>query len=348
MPTPSPLAWFDTHLDLACMARTGRDMYSPDLATCGGQELPAAATLPSLAAGNVKWCLATIFTEANGKDAIGYPAGDAAAARARGMEQMAVYEQWERDGWISRWGGGMKRGAGAKANAMGVGILIEGADPVTTPDELAWWVDRGVVAMGLAWARSSRYAGGNMTDEPLTDLGRAMIREMDRLGVVHDVSHLSDVALAELFTLAEKPVIASHSNCRALIDVDGERRQRHLTDETIETIGRRGGMIGVNVFSKFIIPGAKDDRRATLAEWAAHVNHICQVQRRRDRVGLGTDMDGGFSAAKMPEGIDKPADLHRLAEALAGTGWSDAEVRGFASENWLRFWRARHAALIAE
>jgi hypothetical protein len=102
-------------------------------------------------------------------------------------------------------------------------------------------------------------------------------------------------------------------------------------------------MIGVNVFSPFIIAGADRTRRATLAEWAAHVNRICDLHASRSRVGLGTDMDGGFSAAMMPEGIDVPRDLHRLAEALAATGWNDDEIAGFAHGNWIRFWSSRHA-----
>lgn len=340
-------AWFDSHLDLAYLSLTGRDLMSPNLATCGGPDLPAAVTLPSLVAGRVKWCLGTIFTEADGKDAVGYRAGDAEDAHARGVAQMEVYERWEGLGVIERWGG---RGVGSggrdkDGRKIKLGVLIEGADPIREPRELAWWVARGVVAIGLAWAKSSRYAGGNSTDDPLTVLGIELIEEMDKVGVVHDVSHLSDVSLKGLFDVTGSPVIASHSNCRALIDVDGERRQRHLTDATIKEIGKRGGMIGVNVFSPFIIPGALRTRRATLAEWGAHVERICQIQGTRRGVGLGTDMDGGFSASMCPEGIDKPADLDHLAQCLAGLGWNDEEIRGFASENWLRFWSSKYAGL---
>ena len=331
--------WFDTHLDLACVALLGRDMFEVDPAKCTGPWPPCAVTLPSLAAGNVKWCLATIFTEPDGTDEVGYPAGDAAAAAKRGREQLATYQSWAARGAARFWS---QPRTPANANALAMGILVEGADPIADPAELAWWVQQGVVAVGLSWARSSRYAGGNTTQEPLTDLGRRMIAEMDRLGVVHDISHLSDVSLAELWDRTEKPVIASHSNCRVLVDTDGEVRQRHLTDATIREVGRRGGMIGVNVFSPFINAGADRLNRATRERWAAHVNHICELQGTRKQVGLGTDMDGGFSAAMMPEGIDKPADLHLLAEPLARSGWSDDEIRGFACDNWLRFWSSRH------
>ncbi|MBS0195376.1 MAG: membrane dipeptidase [Planctomycetes bacterium] len=333
-----PFRWFDTHLDLACIALNGRDMTCPDLTRCGGPDLPAAVTLPTLRAGGVVACLATIFTEADGADAVGYPAGNAPAAAKRGREQLEVYEQWESQGRVWRWAGQPR----PAADALGIGILIEGADPIAEPAELGWWAQKGVVAVGMAWAKSSRYAGGNTTDEPITDLGFALVKEMDRLGLVHDASHLSDVSLDQLFRATDRPVIASHSNCRALVDVDGERRQRHLTDDAIKEIARRGGMIGLNVFSPFIIPGAKRDRRATVAEWVAHVERMCDLIGDRSHVGLGSDMDGGFSAATMPQGVSTPADLRLLAEALLARGWSQGDVQGFCFGNWSRFWHARH------
>lgn len=334
MPTTTP-DWFDSHLDLACLERLGRDMLAADPARCDKPWPPCAVTLPSLGAGRVRWCLATIFIEADGTDAVGYPAGDAPAAAARGREQLDVYRAWADRGLVRRW----TVAADSPDAPLHMGLLVEGADPIAQPSELSWWVAQGVVAVGLAWAKSSRYAGGNTTDDPLTPLGEAMIREMDRLGVVHDLSHLSDRSLARLLELTDRPVIASHSNCRVLIDVDDQVRQRHLTDATIREISRRKGMIGVNVFSPFIIPGALRTRRATLVEWASHVDRICDLQGTRSCVGLGTDMDGGFSAAMMPEGVDAPLHLDRLSDTLGARGWSDDEIAGFRSGNWLDFWR---------
>lgn len=324
-------------------------MRSADLATCGGQDLPAAVTLSSLKAGGVVAWLGTIFTEPDGKDAVGYPTGDAEAAAKRGREQLAVYQEWEAEGRLRIWRPSAARTALQSAghgplptqDRPSMGILIEGADPIAGPEELAWWQSQGVVAIGLAWAKSSRYAGGNTTDEPLSPLGRELVREMDRLGIVHDASHLSDVALEQLFSMTDQPVIASHSNCRALIDTDGQRRQRHLTDATIREIPRRGGMIGVNVFSPFIIPGALRERRARIDEWLAHVERICDLIGDRSHIGLGSDMDGGFSASMMPEGVNSPSDLVLLADALADHGWTDPQVRGFCHDNWARFWEPR-------
>ena len=321
--------WFDAHLDLAYLALNGRDMLAlPDV--CGGPDLPAAVTLRSLAEGGVARCLATIFTEAGGAAAQpqAYPEGDWAKARIAGLAQLGVYGQWLK---------------ARQAAAPRIQVLIEGADPIADPDDLSEWVTGGVVAIGMAWWKPSRYAGGNGTDLGVSDAGRALVRSMDRAGLVHDASHLSDRAFWDLVACSDRPLIASHSNCRALMGGGGRgENQRHLHDEQIREIVRRGGVMGLNLFSKFLRPLAADDAttRATIDDCVRHVEHICSLAGNRRHVGLGSDMDGGFSAARLPEGIDRPADLERLAEALSARGWSDADVRGFAFGNWARIFPA--------
>lgn len=354
---------FDAHLDLACLAVHGRDMLAPP-ETAGGPWQPGAVTLPSLAEGDVRIALATIFTEADGKEKEGYPAGDVEAAHQRGREQLAVYESWRGAGHITidlpallreaARTGAFEGGMGWKTHAttgLHIGILMENADPIRSPDELAWWKGRGVVAVGLAWARSSRYATGN-GPRPfsnggadaafgLTDLGRAMVKAMDALGIVHDVSHLSDRAMDELLALTDRPVIASHSNCRAILkgDMGPEgKNHRQLRDESILEIARRGGVIGLNLVRNFIPPReyGKDDPRPTIDEAVAHVERICEFVGHRRAVGLGTDMDGGITADDLPLGIDRPRDLVKILTCLRARGWSEEEVEGFAWANWAR------------
>ncbi|MBL8747150.1 MAG: membrane dipeptidase [Phycisphaerae bacterium] len=362
------MLFFDGHLDLAMLAVHGRNMHAPPAVTTAGTDpVPAAVTLPSLREGNVRFALATIFTEADGDGPEGYPAGDAERAHRRGRAQLEVYETWRDEGRIAislpkflrhdphvghiRAGMGVaqlqplsleERLSRAKPGvALHVGILMENADPIRSPDELAWWKERGVMAVGLAWARPSRYAMGNMTphDEPvgLTDLGREMVRTMDALGIVHDVSHLSDRAMDELLALTDRPVIASHSNCRALLN--DPTNQRHLRDESIREIARRGGVIGLNLCRNFIAPQpySKDDPRPTIEQTIAHVEHICGLVGHRNAVGLGSDLDGGFSADDLPEGINRPSDLARLTDALKDRAWSDDDRSRFAHENWAHF-----------
>ncbi|MCC6676172.1 MAG: membrane dipeptidase [Phycisphaerales bacterium] len=328
--------WFDAHLDLAYMARRGRDMHHTDPARAGGPDQPGAVTLPALGEGGVTAVLGTIFLEPGGTDECSYPPGDGEAANRLGLEQLAIYERWFADGDAAPLRAPASSLRHRAAPPLSLGILIEGADCILSPADVAWWKDRGVVAIGLAWARQSRYAGGNSTETGLTDLGRAIIPEIDRAGVVHDCSHLSDRSLAELLDLAAGPVMASHSNCRALIGADN---QRHLTDAAIRAIAQRGGVIGLNLFSKFLIPGPPTDRRATIDQALAHIEHICSLLGHTRGVGLGSDMDGGFSRDILPEGIDRPRDLERLAEGLSRRGWRDSDIDAFAWGNWARFWR---------
>jgi membrane dipeptidase len=332
--------WFDAHLDLACLALRGREVTAP-LDPDAPPHPPAAVTLPALAEGGVTDCLATIFTEALGPGdepshpSSAYPAGDAEAAHEAGRRQLACYDTWREQGLVEFFGPGQGRHAKPAHQKLRMGILIEAADPIRTPDELPWWQERGVVAVGMAWWRSSRYAGGNGTEEGLTGLGRALAGAMDELGIVHDLSHLSQRATDELLALTDRPVIASHSNCRAL--VDGEN-QRHLSDDVIAEVGRRGGVIGLNLCSPFLVPGGAEEVRATIDQCLDHVERICGIQGNRHGVGLGSDMDGGFSAAKLPEGIDRPAGLERLAEGLSARGWPPRDVDAFRHGNWARFW----------
>ena len=327
------MRWFDAHLDLAYLAQRGRAMdarvaeINAGRAPAGSHE-PAGVTAAELDAAGVAACLATVFTEAvaAGKplaEPQQYHAGDWAAARRAGVWQIE---------WYARQGLTAPRTGGVRA-----GVLIECADVVDGVADLAWWRARGVVAVGLTWVGPGRYAGGNSTQAGITDQGRALVREIDRLGIVHDASHLSEASFWQLLELTDRRIVASHSNCRALLGGGGRgENQRHLSDDQIRQIVRRDGVIGLNLFSAFLDVRCRESGRATIDDCVRHIEHICEIAQSRRHVGLGSDMDGGFSAARLPVGIDTPSDWPKLAHALAARGWSDAEVAGFASGNWER------------
>lgn len=341
--------WFDAHLDLAYLAETGRDMHAPP-SDARGRHQPVAVTLPALAGAGVGWCMGTIFTEPVDPNdperetgAFAYADGDTLGAWKAGMRQMKLYQAWRGAGLIELM---PVRGTPApESNApLRLGVLMEGADPIETPEQLDEWADLGVIAVGLTWARRSRYAGGNAT--PMKDagiglsaIGRELVARIDARGLVHDLSHLSQRATDELLAQTDQPVMASHSNARALMGGrDEQKTQRHLADETVREIARRGGVIGVNLLSDFLSPGVVRGRRAAMDDVVRHIEHLCEVAGSRRHVALGSDADGGFGADRLPTGIDSMNDLERIAEALRDAGWSDAELDGFRRENWLRFW----------
>ncbi len=370
-PDPS-LRIFDAHLDLACLEALGRDMLLDDPRVADRPHPPGAITLPALARSSIRACLATIFTETNGKEQeTGYASGDHAASRAAALRQLEIYRAWHNAGHIALGRDALSRtvvsprehdhtNPGQTTPPPAVAILIEGADPISGPDDLPMWKDAGAVAIGLTWAHSSKYAAGNAADPRdnpgITPDGRSLVRAMDELGLVHDTSHLSDRALADLLSATNAVVIATHSNCRALIDVaampdaaiprelkhDPVARarimQRHLTDDSIREIARRGGVIGINFYSTFLNPGGTRDRRAPLHAIADHAEHIMQLTGHDRCVGLGTDIDGGFGSTMLPQGLDTIDQLPSLAEHLTRRGWTKATIDRFLWQNWADFW----------
>lgn len=327
----------DGHLDLAYLALHGRDLRKPlDDSSTG------CVTLPALQAGGINVAFATIFTEPTATASISmlpemYPVGDAEAAEAAGLRQLQVYQQLESDSALA-----IVRNPTDlinKDSRLRIVLLMEGADPIRSPEDVPKWHARGVRIVGLTWAAGTRYAGGNgpppgksppafYNTGPLTSQGIELIRALDDAGIIHDASHLSDAAFDGLMEHARGPVIASHSNCRALV----ENWQRHLRDDQIKAIVERGGVIGLNLFSKFLA----NDCRATIDDCLRHLEHICEIAGHRRAVALGSDSDGGFAKDDLPAGMDHPAKWRGLLEALRGRGWNDPDIMGFARGNWER------------
>ncbi len=322
------MPFFDGHLDLAYLALEGRTMSLPLRFASGGPS-PAAITFPALIEGGVTACFGTIFTGPGLDGPAGYPADDARAARMAGLKQLAVYQQWEELGLIR-----IVRTAAdldGPAGPLRVVLLMEGGDPIRDAVDVAWWYGQGLRAVGLAWSRGTRYAGGNDRHGGLTPQGREVVAALEEVGIIHDLSHLADGAAEQLLEGTAGPVMASHSNARALM---GGVNQRHLSDALVRAIGARRGVIGVNLYSRFLTDGPE---RATIGRVVDHIEHLASTAGAPERVGLGTDMDGGFGADALPKGIDQPSDLRWISRALQECGWSAGEVGGFESGNWRAF-----------
>lgn len=331
---------FDAHLDLAYLAELGRDLTLPleDIDQAIDPHAPAGITLPELASANVRRCLGTIFTEASadrdGKyAAVSYPPGDANAAYFKGVNQLNRYHTWARDGLIEFFGA--ERSGQAPVQ---LGILIECADPIINPHDLSFWAARGVVAIGLTWVHQSRYAGGNATDTGVTDLGRQLLGEMARLDIALDLSHLSQRSTLDALDHADVRVCASHSNCRALLgDRNTEGWQRHIDDDAISVVCARGGVIGLNLYRRFVRMGLGETERPTIADAVNHIDHVCQIAGSARHAGIGSDMDGGFGTTSLPEGIDRASHLSKVLDELSARNYSDADIADIAFNNWSKF-----------
>ncbi len=323
------MPWIDGHLDLAYLAVSGRNLKAPFPDPQAG-----CVSLPALRSAAFDVVAATIFTapaSTGEHGAAAYRDGDAAAAEAVGLRQLDIYKRLESEGEISIVRKRADLDAGpARASPRAV-LLMEGADPIRAPRDVERWHAGGLRMVGMAWAMGTRYAGGNHRSGPLTALGRELVAALDDFGIIHDASHLSDEALDGLLETASGPIVATHSNCRALTAED----QRHLRDDQIREIGRRGGIVGLNLFTRFLVRG----RRARIADCVAHLERMTAIMGHRRGVGLGSDMDGGFTPAELPEGLEHPASLEALAEALRAAGWPDQDIDAFRHANWRRFLR---------
>jgi membrane dipeptidase len=220
---------------------------------------------------------------------------------------------------------------------IGLVPLMEGADGIRAPEEVYEWYERGLRIIALAWS-GSRYSGGTHEPGPITSEGFALMESMADLGMILDLSHLSEQAYFQAVEQYPGVVIASHSNPRRFLPT-----VRGLSDEMIALLAERDGVIGIVPFNRFMKPGwtAADHREeVTLNDVASAIDHVCQITGSVKHVGIGSDFDGGFGVEQTPVGIDTVADLQKLVPLLAERGYDDAQVADIFSGNWIRILRA--------
>jgi len=221
----------------------------------------------------------------------------------------------------------------------GLVTLMEGADGVRTVDELEEWWERGVRIIGPAWM-STRYCGGTREPGPLTKDGRALLEAMAPIGFCLDLSHMAWESALQALDLYEGPIIASHAN--ALKQVENGTSNRFLTDEIIDGIIQRNGVIGIVPFNRFLKQGWKNsDPRSDcpLELVAAQLDYICQKAGNTCHVGFGSDFDGGFGLQQLPPELDTIADLHLVAPLLEARGYSQNDINAIFGDNWIEIMR---------
>jgi membrane dipeptidase len=239
----------------------------------------------------------------------------------------------------------------------------------------------GVRYMTLSWSNTNEWAdsSGDIDDPKiehhngLTDFGKQVVLEMNRMGMMVDISHVADKTFWDAIATTKAPVIASHSSARALVDAP-----RNMTDDMLRAVAKNGGVVQVNFFNGFddadfrkaMLAEAKDQAAAVQQyvdqmkaqgktvnyvdedrierEWMAkiprpplkslidHIDHIVKVAGI-DHVGLGSDFDGVSGAT--PQGIDSAADLPKITQALLDRGYSAADIKKILGENLLRVFR---------
>jgi membrane dipeptidase len=257
-----------------------------------------------------------------------------------------------------------------KAGKIAAVLTLEGGHQIDDDlGVLRMYQRMGIRAMTLTHFRNNNWADSS-TDNPqhngLTDFGKQVVREMNRIGMIVDISHVSDKTFYDALAVTTKPVIASHSSVRAIAEIP-----RNMTDDMLKALARNGGVVGINFGAGFVNPkdaratmaninsmaaqepnltgkalddfAAKEYQReqgppphpsaATIDDVIANIDHVAKVAGI-DHVGIGTDFDG--IGNDVPKGLEDASKMPTLAAALRKKGYSEADVEKVMGGNFLR------------
>jgi membrane dipeptidase len=223
---------------------------------------------------------------------------------------------------------------------VGYILSLEGADSMVTLKHLERSFEQGLRALGPAHYGPGTYAQGTDATGGIGPRGRDLLREMERLGIILDATHLCDDSFWEAMDHFHGRVWASHNNCRALVP-----HNRQFTDEQIKELIARGAVIGGALDAWMMVPGwvkfttTPEESGVKLAHLVDHLDHICQLAGNARHAGIGTDLDGGFGREQCPLDVDTIADLQKLPDLFRQRGYSEADIAGILHGNFLRFLR---------
>jgi membrane dipeptidase len=219
--------------------------------------------------------------------------------------------------------------AAKKAGKVAALLAIEGAEPLQGDLGVLRDLYRlGVRMLSFTWNWRTPFADGldaKRSEGKLPDLGVKALREMERLGMILDVSHISDSCYWDIADLKKGPFIASHSNCRDVCD-----HQRNLTDDMIRALADHGGVMGMNFAPSFV-----DKDKATVQRVVDHVDHIVNLIGP-DHVGLGSDFDGIGST---PIGLEDVTKMPNITRELVKREYTDDDIRKILGGNFLRVFK---------
>jgi membrane dipeptidase len=345
----------DAHLDLAWNAlQWNRDIQhsvytirTAESNLSGAGRGQGTVALPEMRRGRVALCFATLLARSTGRPIQNLDYSSPYQAYAAAQGQLAYYhalneageihlirDRAELDQHIAAWQEWEQKPESAQPQ-LGLIISMESADPILVPEQLPAWREAGVRMIGPAHYGPGRYAGGTSTELGLGFEGKQLLLEMEKLGILLDLTHLSDESFWEALDCFGGFVLASHNNCRALVP-----HQRQFDNRQIRAILAREGVIGVAFDNWMIRPGwtrgARENERVTLAHVAEHIDFICQLAGNSQHAAIGSDLDGGFGREQSPADLDTIEDLQHIPEILTKRGYSDTDIASIMHGNWLR------------
>jgi membrane dipeptidase len=324
-PAPHPFT-LDGHEDAYLYAQM---IGGPDAFDAGVPD--AQLDLPGLRAAEVDAAFWAIFVE--GEEAE-IPDGPACADQVD--EMLAGYRAWIDDSphyHLVRRFADLEALAAADRDAhtpLGVLLHCEGARGIAGPAHLYALHADGLRSVGLTWNGANRYATGaeGDPDRGLTAAGRELVRELNRLNMMIDASHLNARCFWDVLDLSTSPVVVTHAACAALYP-----HPRNLTDDQIRAVAAQGGLIGVFYANVYLAP---EDSPADIGTVLAHYDHLLDIAGP-DHVALGSDFGGlPDDETEIPAGLEQVGYLPRLYAGLAALGCSPATLAAIRGGNYLR------------
>lgn len=348
----------DAHLDLSMNAMEwNRDLRKPvDEINEREKHLTdkpdrgnATVSLPELRKGNVGLVVATQIARyvAPGNRLSGWHSPEQAWAQTQA--QLAWYKAMEEAGemvqvtdlaslekHLALWSNDDE----SQHKAIGYILSLEGADSLVTHHHLERAYEYGLRAIGPAHYGPGRYANGTDATGKMDSNGLALLKEIERLNIILDATHLCDDAFWQALEHFNGHVWASHNNVRAIVN-----HNRQFNDEQIKALIERGSVIGGALDAWMMVPGwvrgqsSPKQMQCNLEKIIDHFDHICQIAGNALHIGIGSDLDGAFGREQCPYDLETIADLQTLPSLLARRGYSSADIENVMHGNWLRFLR---------
>jgi membrane dipeptidase len=348
----------DAHLDLSMNAlEWNRDLRLPVSAINdrekGLNDKPDRAksvvSLPELRKGKIGLVVATQIARyvAPGNNLPGWHSPEQAWAQTQG--QLAWYKAMEEAGemvqvhdleslnkHIQLW----ESNVPDEVKPIGYILSLEGADSIVTVDHLQRAHDYGLRAVGPAHYGPGRYAQGTDATGLMGPKGHELLREMERLNMILDATHLCDDSFWEALDHFNGHIWASHNNCRALVN-----HNRQYSDEQIRELVNRDGVIGLALDAWMMVPNwvrgssTPENMHCNLEVMLDHLDHICQIAGNTLHIGVGSDLDGAFGREQCPYDIETIADLQKIPALLEKRGYKKQDIENMMHGNWLRFLR---------
>ncbi len=347
----------DAHLDLAMNAlEWNRDLTQP-LQSINSREKGITdkpdrghgmVSLPELRKGDIGLVVATQIARyvAPGNPLPGWHSPAQAWAQTQG--QLAWYKTMEQQGemcqvhdlislekQVTDWNNNT-----STDKPVGYILSLEGADSLITIQHLEQAWQYGLRAIGPAHYGPGRYAQGTDATGLMGPCGRELLKEMERMNFILDVTHLCDDSFWEAMEVFQGHIWASHSNCRALVD-----HNRQFSDDQLKVLIERGAVIGGALDAWMMVPGwvrgvsTPAAMNCNLEVLVDHMDHICQLAGNAMHIGIGSDLDGAFGTEQAPCDMNSIADISKLEELLLKRGYTNTDIENIMHGSWLRFLR---------